>query len=214
MAISTPARISPRAHRHLGTRALLAGALGATLLVGISTSAQAMSNSGRTSLPLAGSQPSALAIASSVCSKVSASAVSAIVGYHVPPATSYAINLKATPSNFEITTTGTDCTFGAMTSEAAILKDVTLSIEVLSKPLTMTQMKQLVTKASPTLKYNFSTYPGLGGTAFHFVVTDAGITIQGITVGLSGTRFFGAVVDSKTISTSKIAALAKLAEKL
>jgi len=50
--------------------------------------------------------------------------------------------------------------------------------------------------------------------AFYFSLTESGITGQGITGVIGGTNYFGASVESKNVSTSKLAALAKLAEKL
>jgi len=44
-------------------------------------------------------------------------------------------------------------------------------------------------------------------------MTAAGISAEGIE-GVDGTKIFGASVETKTLSKSKLAALAKLAEKL
>jgi hypothetical protein len=45
-------------------------------------------------------------------------------------------------------------------------------------------------------------------------LTESGITGQGITGVLGGTTYFGASVESKKVSKSSLAALAKLAETL
>jgi hypothetical protein len=97
---------------------------------------------------------------------------------------------------------------------AAVLKDVSLSIEVISKPLTSAEMQQSIEKASKTAKIKFTTYSGLGVPGFYFSVTEEGITGQGITGIENGTHFFSADVENKNVSKSTIAALAKLAEKL
>jgi hypothetical protein len=75
-------------------------------------------------------------------------------------------------------------------------------------------MQQSIKKASLTAKFKFSAYSGLGVPAFYFSLTESGITGQGITGVVSGTHYFGASVETKNVSMSKLAALAKLAEKL
>jgi hypothetical protein len=75
-------------------------------------------------------------------------------------------------------------------------------------------MQQSLAKASSLAKFTFKTYSGLGVPAFYFSLTESGITGQGITGVLGGTTYFGASVESKSVSKSTIAALAKLAEKL
>jgi hypothetical protein len=151
---------------------------------------------------------------SSICNKVSAAAVSEIIGYKVPAATAYTLAIKPTKVNFEISGTETSCTYGAETSMAAVQKAVSLSIETISRPLTSAEMQQSIAKASALAKFKFSTYSGLGVPAFYFILSESGITGQGITGVLGGKTFFGASVESKTVSKSTLAALAKLAEKL
>ena len=152
--------------------------------------------------------------ASSVCAKVSAASVSAIVGHKVPAGTPYTINTKATPTNFGVSAVDTTCTYGAQTSMAALLKTVTLSYEVLSKPLTTSQMEQSISKATAGSKFKFSSYSGLGFPAFYFILNEAGITGQGILGVKSATHYYGASVETKNITKSQLASLVKLAEQL
>jgi hypothetical protein len=97
---------------------------------------------------------------------------------------------------------------------ATIVKAVTLSYEVISKPLTTAEMQASIKKASSTAKFKFSAYSGLGVPAFYFSLTEAGITGQGITGVADGTHYFGADVETAKVPKSTIAALAKLAANL
>jgi hypothetical protein len=97
---------------------------------------------------------------------------------------------------------------------AALLKDVTLSYELLSKPLTTTQMEQSISKATAGSKFKFAPYSGLGIPAFYFILNESGITGQGITALRGATHYFGASVETKNITKSQLASLVKLAEKL
>lgn len=200
-------------YRSLRSRALLLGIAGALGLVAAPAVAQAASRPATTQ----GRQVlarTARPLSSSICSKVSAASVSSIVGYTVPAGTAYTINVKPTTANFETSAVDTTCTYGAQTSMAAILKSVTLSFEVLSKALTASQIQQSIAKASASVKMKFTSYSGLGVPAFYFRLTAAGITGQGIVAILNGTHYAGATVETKNLSMSKLAALAKLAEKL
>jgi hypothetical protein len=145
---------------------------------------------------------------------VSAASVSSIIGYKVPAPTSYTRSIKPAKTNYEISGTETTCTYGPETSMATIVKAVTLSWETISKPITPAEMQQSIAKVSTLAKFKFSTYSGLGVPAFYFSLSESGITGQGITGVLGGTTYFGASVESKNVSKSTIAALAKLAEKL
>jgi len=201
------------AFKSLRSSALLLGIVGASGLVAAPAVAQPASRSGVTPQGRQVVTRTARPLSSSICSKVSPASVSAIVGYSVPAATTFIRNLKATKQNFGISAVATTCTFGAQTSMAALLKDVTLSFEVTSRPLTTSEEQQAIAKASATLKFKFTPYSGLGVPAFYFRLTAAGITGQGIE-GVVGTRSFGASVETKNLSKSKLALLAKLAEKL
>ena len=196
------------------TRALLLGIAGASILIAAPAVAQAASRSGVTVQGRHGVAGSTKALTSSICGKVSAASVSSIIGYKVPAGTPYTFKVKPTKENYEISGTETTCTYGAQTNMATILKAVTLSFETISKPITPSEMQQSIAKASTLAKFKFSAYSGLGVPGFYFSLTESGITGQGITGVVSGTHYFGASVETKNVSMSKLAALAKLAEKL
>jgi hypothetical protein len=99
-----------------------------------------------------------------------------------------------------------------MTSVAALAKDVVLSLEVTSKPLTGAEMQYSLRQAQK-LKMKFTRYSGLGMTAFYYTFTETGITAQGM-VAISGKNVYSAGIYTKTPAVSKLAALVKLAEKL
>jgi hypothetical protein len=215
MASTARNRPTRAAFRSLRSRALFLGIVGASGLFAATAVTQAAAS--RPGVTPEGRQAvarTARLLSSSICSKVSPASVSALVGYSVPAGTPDIRKLKATKQNFGISAVVTTCTFGSQASMAALLKDVTLSSEVTSKPLTTSEMQQEVAKASgATFKFKFTPYSGLGVPAFYFSMTAAGISAEGIE-GVDGTKSFGASVETKTLSKSKLAALAKLAEKL
>jgi len=150
---------------------------------------------------------------SSICSKVTAAAVSAIVGYSVPAATTTTLHEKPTAQNFGISGVTTLCVFGAQTSLAADKKDVDLTFEITSRALTAQEVKtELAKLKSATSTITVAPYSGLGVPAFRFTETAAGIKAAGI-VGLAGTTYFGASV-LQPLPVSKLASLAKLARTL
>ncbi|MGC2168577.1 MAG: hypothetical protein WA580_05690 [Acidimicrobiales bacterium] len=151
---------------------------------------------------------------SSICGKVSAASVSAIVGYKVPAPTSYTIALKPTKVDYEVTGSDVICTYGAETSMATIVKAISLSVEIISKPLTEAEMQASIAKATKDAKFTFSAYSGLGVPAFYFKLAEAGITGQGLTVIANGTHYYGASVETAKITKSQLGSLAKLAEQL
>lgn len=196
--------------RSLAHSSLVLAITGVSVLMAVPTVAQAASS-------IHGRQSNVVHVtarASSICNNVSAASVSALIGYKVPAATGTTYNIKPTKANYEISGTNTICTYGSGKSMASLLKDVSLSIEVISKPLTSAEMQASIEKASKLAKIKFSAYSGLGVPGFYFSVTEEGITGQGITGIESGTHFFSADVESKNVSKATIAALAKLAEKL
>lgn len=201
------------AHGSRATFVLLLGIVGASVLVAAPVVAQAASRSRATSENrLAVARPAA-AVASGICSKVSPSAVSAIVGYSVPAATITVIHAKPTAANFGVSGVTTICTFGAETSLAALKKDVNLTLETTSRALTAQEVKtQLAKLTSANLKITVTSYSGLGVPGLYFSETAGSITGEGV-VGLSGSTYFGASVES-ALSKSKLGALAKLAKNL
>lgn len=203
-----------RLHLLPRSRAVLLGIVGATVLVSVPAVAQATTPSGLTSGHHGNELRSVQSLSTSVCNHVSAAAISSIVGYKVPSGTLSVNHLKPTASNYETTGVETTCTYGGLTNIAALLKDVTLTYEVLSRSLTTAQMQAAISKISSAAKFKFSPYPGLGVPGYYFSLTAGGYTGQGMTGVLSGTRYFGASVENTTLSKAKLAALAKLAEKL
>jgi hypothetical protein len=150
---------------------------------------------------------------SSICGKVSAASVSALVGYSVPAATIDTRNLPATSQDGEVSSVVTTCTFGTETTLAALKKDVTLQIGVTSKALSPSQVEKALSAAgSATLKVTVSSFSGLGVPGFYITEIGSGITGEVIT-GLVGTRSFGASV-TQPLSKSKLASLAELAKNL
>jgi hypothetical protein len=200
---------SMRRGRSFSMRVLLASAAG---VVTLSVPAVAYAASPPSS-PASGGTPSPRA--SSICANVSAASISAIVGYKVPAGTATVFKVKPTKANFGISGVNTVCTYGVGTTMAALLKDVSLTYEVISKPVTTAEIQQQIKAESKgAIKYTFVPYTGLGVPGFYFSLTEAGITGQGIAGVQNGTHYFGASVESKTVSKSSLAALAKLAEKL
>jgi len=156
------------------------------------------------------------AAAPTVCSHVSPASVSAIVGYSVPAGVQNIVHVPATRTNYEISSIETTCSFGAETSLAALKKTVLLENSVASKALTAAQIQASFKKAEKeahAIDFKIVSYSGLGVTGYYATETISGIYAQ-IIAGTSGTRSFSAAVYSKTLSESKLAALAKLAEKL
>jgi hypothetical protein len=136
----------------------------------------------------------ATSASSSICSKVTAAAVSAIVGHSVPAATATILHEKPTAQNFGISGVPTLCVFGAQTSLAADKKDVDLTFEITSRALTAQEVRtELAKLKSATSTIAVAPYSGLGVPAFLFTETVAGIRAAGI-VGLAGTTYFGASV--------------------
>ena len=126
------------------------------------------------------------------------------------------VHQKATPANYEISSVDTTCAFGAETSIAALKKTVLLESAVASKALTAAQIQanfKKAERAARAIHFKISSYSGLGVTGYYVTETISGISAQ-IIAGTSGTRSFSAAVYSKTLPESKLAALAKLAEKL
>jgi len=142
--------------------------------------------------------------------------VSAIVGHTVPLPTKSVNDAPATKANFETSAVETSCAYGAETSLASLKTLVLLDASVESKPITSTELATLLKRQQQAIKsigFKIVPYSGLGVTAYYFSDTNTGIYFQGIE-GINGTHLFGAAVYSKTLSESKLAALAKLAEKI
>jgi hypothetical protein len=209
MKSTAPTPSTRRPVRYLGARTFVVG-LATTSALLVPTLAQAASPASTSVQVRHGS----VARTSSICNKVSAASVSSIIGYKVPAGVAMTVKIKPTKANFEESGSDTSCTYGAVTSLATLLKAVTLSYETIAKPLTPAEMQESIAKTSAIAKFKFSTYGGLDVPGFYFSLTEAGITGQGITGVKNGTTYFSASAESKTISKSTLAALAKLAENL
>jgi hypothetical protein len=182
------------------------GRFGAIALVGLAASAAGMAP--------AAVGATAISKASSICSKVPASEIASIVGYSVPAGQADTITLPATKTNYEISTKSISCTYGSETSLATLPKVVTLSIETTSRTLTTAEIKESLAKiASVGVKMTIKPYSGLGGTAYYFTLSEAGINAQGLSV-FDGTHGFGADVETNKLSLAKLAQLTKLAGSL
>lgn len=156
------------------------------------------------------------AASTSICSHVSPGSVSAIIGYSVPAATQTTTREKATPANYNISSVDTTCAYGAETSLADLKKTVLLESDIASKSLTAAQIQasfKKAEKAAHAIQFKITTYSGLGVSGYYVTESVSGISAQ-IIAGVSGTHNFSAAVYSKTVSKSKLAALAELAEKL
>jgi hypothetical protein len=158
--------------------------------------------------------PAASAASTGACSKVSASAVSAIVGYTVPAGVGMTTKLAATKQSDGISGVVTTCTYGAETSESALHKVVILTSETTSKSFTLSELKSLLAKNAAAAKaIKLVPYSGLGEPGFYFTEHIGGISAQGL-AGFDGTQSEGADVFSSSISKSQLVALAKLAHQL
>jgi hypothetical protein len=207
-----PARPQRRSARRA---AALAGIVAAAGLVAGPAVAQAASRAPGMSHSRASAVRPAPA---SVCSKVSPAAVQGVVGWSVPAPVTNTYHNAANASDDEIASTETSCVYGHPTSLATISQVVTLITSTASKSLSAAQIQALVNKALATAAQHhvvatFKPYPGLGVPAWYLDFSVQAFSIRGIVAG-SGNHSFGAIVDSSTLPTAKIASLAKLAEQL
>jgi hypothetical protein len=151
----------------------------------------------------------------SVCGRASAASVSAIVGYSVPAPIPSTFDQKATSTTYGISSVDTSCVYGAETT-AGLKKAVLLDSTIESKALTAAEIQASFKRAEQTahaVDFKIASYSGLGVTGYYITETFGGFSAQ-IIAGVVGTHTFSAAVYSKTLSQSKLAALAKLAEKL
>jgi hypothetical protein len=181
------------------SRRLLVGIAAATCLVGGAAAEAAPSS----------------AASSSICSRVSAASVSAIVGYTVPAGTFSTLDLKPTKQNGEIGSDNSICTYGVDKTLADVEKAVILNIAVTTKPVTQAEIEASVTKTEQAAKVKFtiSSYSGLNVPGYYLTENISGIRAQ-VIAGVSGTHNFVASVDSSKVSESELGKLAALAEKL
>jgi hypothetical protein len=158
--------------------------------------------------------PAASAASSDVCSKISPSQVSAIVGYKVPAGVGETTKIPASKATDGISGSVTTCTFGHETSPAALRKVVVLETETTSKPFTLDELKSQLAKSSELSKgVKLVPYSGLGEPGFYFKLSLGGIKAQGV-AGYSGSRSEAADVFTSALPKAKLGQLAKLAQKL
>jgi hypothetical protein len=138
--------------------------------------------------------PSRVVPAIPVCSKVSASEVSSIVGYTVPAPTEYT-NTYVVDKKLNISATSTSCGFtvAATLDNPLASKTVYLDSEVFNKAVSEATLKAAETSEQEKVareekinhfKVSFSDYSGLGVTAVYYKIT-ASLNIPGIPVGVT-----------------------------
>jgi hypothetical protein len=174
------------------------------------------------------------------CANVSASAVSAIVGYSAPAPTAPLSDTLVVDKALNLTATVTDCSFtSAITPTNFSPKSVVLSYEVFNKPVSLALLKTIEASEQEKLAAqekatDFTAtevpYSGLGVTAFYFTITaklDLGLpkgipmpkgvptslAYEGIST-LQGTKSFGSAVNNTTLAKGKLADLTRLAMKI
>jgi hypothetical protein len=156
-----------------------------------------------------------LAGASAGCNKVSPASVSKLIGYTLPAVASETFKISPTAADLEIAGTSTLCIYGGKSAdEIALTREVYITYEITSKPVTLAKMQKLA-GSSKQETFTFSKYVGLGVPAYYdSFVGGGGITGQGLTAATSSTHFFTVTVYESTASKSTLAAFVKLAEKL
>jgi hypothetical protein len=160
--------------------------------------------------------PALRQLSAAICHKVSATSVSKIVGHSVPAPTYSATTEPATKENSYISYVTGTCQYGKDTTAASVIMDVFLVIKITSKPLTAAELKEEVESAetgSTSTHYKITPYSGLGTASYYLTVSGSGFFAQSIS-SVSGTTFFGASVETKTLPLAKLGLLAKLAGKL
>jgi hypothetical protein len=163
-------------------------------------------------LPAAAQASPRSQVAGSFCANVSAASVAAIVGHSVPAGLPSTFHVKASKANDGISAVVRSCTYGSPTSLAGIAKDVYLSSEVASRPLTGNDLKNALSEAQK-LKFKFTPYSGLGMRAFSYTFTEGSITAE-VIAAINGTKIYEAGVYTKALALSKLASLVRLAETI
>jgi hypothetical protein len=130
----------------------------------------------------------------------------------VPAGTYYGNTLKATKQDDEISGVVESCIFGSETTLKALVKDVILSYEVTSQPITGSELQNALTQAE-ALKFKFTPYSGLNMTAYYYTFTIGGTPVQGM-AAIDGTKIYSAGIYIKAPAAHELAALVQLAEKL
>lgn len=173
----------------------------------------------------------------SICTKVSPSSVSSIVGYTVP-AGRQNVNTFVVDKSIGFSATATSCLFSVLPSAANFTpKMVILNYEVFTKSVTLTTLKTIAENEQKQIaseekannfKVTWSTYSGLGVTAIYYKWTasfhlppgvplpkgmSTSMAYEGI-AALEGTKAYEAAVNNLTLAQSKLAGLVRLTMKL
>jgi hypothetical protein len=196
-------------HRLARSTALLVGIIGASSLLFVPTVAQATSRTKAMTEHSQVANPATLE-SSAVCSRVSAAAVSAIVGFSMPAQAAYdgTSHQSATKQSHGISGVATRCFYGTPP------KLVVLGSDTVSKPISL-QTIERTTKADAGsgAQVVFTSYPGLGSGGILITIRGGGENVE--TIGsISGKTEFTAGETIGIVPVSKLASLAKLAKKL
>ncbi len=208
-------RSAPARPAHRRARALVALA-GATAVIGAPALAGASARTAPGAVAQHGALGSRLAPAkTTICSKVSPSAVSAIVGWTVPAGTYTSTSLAANAKDDDIASVEQSCLYGSYTSAAGLAHIVTLGIGTTSKPITNAVLQKLLqtTEAAAHAKLAFTPYGGLGFPAWYITFKIGTDEVQEI-AGVQGTHWVAGAVFTKALPEAKVGSLAKLAEQL
>jgi hypothetical protein len=129
---------------------------------------------------------------SDLCSRVSPSAVSSIVGFTVPAGTANTFSFTIDPK-LNLKETSTSCTFlvAGTATDPFGSKNVSLTSEVFNQPVTLAILKQAeaaeqekyaAQEKASHFKVNYQNYSGLGVTAVYYTIT-ASFNIPGLPKG-------------------------------
>jgi hypothetical protein len=216
MSHITNGRSVRRRHHSSRRAAAVLGITAAAGLVAAPAVAQAASRStAATHVTASVARP---APASSFCASVSAAAVAGITGWSVSTPSPKTYHNAASASDDGVASTEYTCVYGHPTSLAALAHLVTLETITANKALTGGEIQALINKALASaaahkIDAKFTAYPGLGAPAWYMDFSNQEFSVRGIIIAL-GSRSAACIVETSTLATSKIAALAKLAEKL
>lgn len=139
-----------------------------------------------------GSQARAPKPVSDLCSRVSPSAVSSIVGFTVPAGTANTFSYTVDPK-LNLKETSMSCTFDVVGTAANPFgsKNVTLTSGVFNQPVTLALLKQAeaaeqekyaAQEKASHFKVSYQNYTGLGVTAIYYTIT-ASFNIPGLPKG-------------------------------
>lgn len=147
--------------------------------------------------------------AAAICSKVSASQVSSVVGYSVPNPTAQQAT-EVFDKRYGTTGTVTNCSYEPKgTSTKDILKTVELSYASLNKNVTVAEAEsEIKATEGKTHKWTVQPYNSLSHPAVYLAYSSGGYTVAAILV-VDGKKIAAAVVLTK-MAESKLGKLAQL----